>query len=663
MGLSDDFKKTPRPTRGKAGAIRLRVHGARLGSAAYISELQSGRPETVVKVAGYLSGSKAVRQAIQYVGRLRDADEKDVRLEHSDGHTVEGKDEGNNLANAWGKGNGKDGAKKRRDAVHIIFSAGADLNHENIEKTRAAALAVARKHFSESGYDFILGMHQDGGYPHAHLIIKCEHRDAEIFRDLKKRGALPGDMKAPGKLRLGPADLLAIRRDFAQELTRQGLEHKATLRRDRPFELDRIRDGVASVKKSATYFERQLESVSPSYNAFLARKEIAARVVRIREHVKKNMRDKEEKKAVLSELRAVEASIKTVNMQRELPAALRRIEADLEKVVPGNRSIETSLERKRKDIDKGIDAARNAIASAKDLPLEEKRNALDRLREYELRIRQNVRGTKKDLDNQLPRFEERLQQLASTFAEKSEIQTKSERKDLKQRIDDCRNDPRCGEHHRQQLESFEQRLAALTVGPIHAKIRIAHSELETKAEKSGREIYAKVKDIAETVRDDLEKKPIEAIERRALGREMRDLMRDATRGYIKDVEEEIKQRFGEIHKQMEKAEQHTGGALPLFRQAMKLEQHMVESREFVTNLAKGLPLKEREALVQRMEALEKGARTRIEAGITHIEDRAATAGRDRSGYQARWEAQKCREIAGVPLAHTKTREIGRERER
>ncbi|MBU4515571.1 MAG: hypothetical protein KUA35_05660 [Pseudodesulfovibrio sp.] len=142
--------------------------------------------------------------------------------------------------------------------MHLVLSAKAEITSSNLKHTLIAARATAEKHFGEQGFKYALGVHQDGKYPHVHVVVKTTNTDKEAK-----------------KLRLGPAQLLEVRQTLAQELTNRGLAHAATrepakrkarhsnMKGPKPDTLNRVKIVLERMEKEQRQFERALSRSNP----------------------------------------------------------------------------------------------------------------------------------------------------------------------------------------------------------------------------------------------------------------------------------------------------------------------------------------------------------------------------------------------------------------
>ncbi|MGL1861437.1 MAG: relaxase/mobilization nuclease domain-containing protein [Pseudodesulfovibrio sp.] len=193
----------------------------------------------------------------------------------------------------------KTGKQAPRHAVHVVLSAKSELNEKNIERVRTAARATARKHFGNKGFEYALGVHQDGSYPHAHLLVKCKNRDTGKKLDIRKN------------------ELHQIRKTYAKELSALGLEHVATRPRDRPKTIKKGKEVpsnwakkenqnllrstkalVGNLEKEQKAFSRQLSREQPKVDAFKFReaqaKSMETQRVKLKSDEKLNEKDRRE---------------------------------------------------------------------------------------------------------------------------------------------------------------------------------------------------------------------------------------------------------------------------------------------------------------------------------------------------------------------------------
>lgn len=281
-------KKGGKSQNSAAAALRLR-----LSSPGYVKAAHRGGAEAVVKVASFARGFEA-QLIMDYIGRAEDKEKdsenptEEVELINHKGEVIKGKEEIKKVYEEWAKDfeRAKPGTKRPpRDATHIIFSAGADNTPKNRERVLLAAQEVAQEHFANKGYDYLVGLHQDADKPHVHFIVRNHHRE---------------DGK---KFKLNPADLFVIRDHFARSLRSVGLDHVATLQRDRPKDTAAIREeidtGIKRLKRKENWLRIQIEKKAPDVNAFKHREAILDTVTRLNEQIKKVTKSKSPERAEL----------------------------------------------------------------------------------------------------------------------------------------------------------------------------------------------------------------------------------------------------------------------------------------------------------------------------------------------------------------------------
>lgn len=301
-------KKGGKSQNSAAAALRLR-----LSSPGYVKATHRGGAEAVIKVASFARGFQT-RLIMDYIGRAEDKEQDpenpvlEVELENHKGEIFKGKEEIQKVYEEWAKDfeRAKPGTKRPpRDATHIIFSAGADNTPKNRNLTLLAAQEVAQAHFDAKGYDYLVGLHQDADKPHVHFIVRNHHREE----------------KGP-KLRINPADLFVMRDHFARALREVGLDHVATLQRDRPKDTAAIREeidtGIKRLKRKENWLRLQIEKKAPDVNALKHREAILDTVTRLNEQIKKVTKSKSPERAEL------------MGETRKIKRALLRSEPDLQ---------------------------------------------------------------------------------------------------------------------------------------------------------------------------------------------------------------------------------------------------------------------------------------------------------------------------------------------
>lgn len=297
----------PKALRGRKGArTSLRV---RLTQPDYIAAAHSKKTEAIVKVASYAQGFR-VRELMQYIARTNRPGQE-IEVEDQDGRTFKGKEEIEKIYEEWRKsfdhrkrgpipeGLAKGGKKtyERRHAAHLILSAGAAPTDANNDKVLAAAREVIQKHIGKD-HNFLMALHIDSGKAHVHVAVQNANRE-----------------KGGPKLRLNPPELHELRTDFAEKLTELKLEHVATLRRDRPHIIDRVKQGLEGIYKREKQFQLAMARELPSRDALAYRRAVSRSLVRLREQVKKE-------------------TLPLTDRRRELLGAIRRMERELTKTRP-----------------------------------------------------------------------------------------------------------------------------------------------------------------------------------------------------------------------------------------------------------------------------------------------------------------------------------------
>ncbi len=294
--------------------IRLRM---RLAKPSYVWAAQSGKTEAIVKVANHARGFR-VKVLMEYVGRTdpgRDPSEQ-IELEDQNGLIHKGPEAINEIYQEWSESfeRAKPGTRRPpRHGTHLIFSAKTEKTAQNMRKILHAAKETAREHFEKKGFDYVIGLHQDADFPHVHFVVRNKNREPE-----------------GRKFKLDPADLFVIRENFAKKLTDMKLEHVATLRRDRPSELDRLRKqiatGIEQIERQERQFQRAMARKAPNKNALLYYQDLSRNIVKLRQKVKDETRKgSKERLEMLASIRRLERSLvkKDRDINKELEVTIR----------------------------------------------------------------------------------------------------------------------------------------------------------------------------------------------------------------------------------------------------------------------------------------------------------------------------------------------------
>lgn len=216
----------------------------RLSSASYRAACQSNAPQAVIKVASYVRGTSVLR-TMNYIAR-----DGDQELESESGEIIRGKDAIKDRFTNWRQDfePGAPGTKRPpRHATHMILSAKCENTAQNVRRLEAAARQFLHDRYGKQGYEYVWTIHRDTENPHVHVLVKNHNRE------LGK------------KLRIDKADLMAMREEFAKQLTLRGIEQVATRRMDRQSVVERVAKGLESARKDRDWFRATLEKVEQKH--------------------------------------------------------------------------------------------------------------------------------------------------------------------------------------------------------------------------------------------------------------------------------------------------------------------------------------------------------------------------------------------------------------
>ena len=263
MGLFDESDKL-RSRKGRDEQLpRLR-----LSSLAYAKDTRSAAPQAILKIPSFARGSR-VKNLIEYIARAKEKD--DLEFETESGEIKRGRADIKELYENWRQDfeRKKPGAKREpRHATHIILSAKAPNDAETAYKVNTAARDFLNKEFGAQGYEYVFVTHRDRDNPHVHVVLKNYNRELDT------------------KLRLDKHDLLELRRSFAAELQRQGLEHVATRALDRPLPAKEMQARIEGLKERENWHTRQLRRPPGGADLLAERQKLARAVIFAKDAVK-----------------------------------------------------------------------------------------------------------------------------------------------------------------------------------------------------------------------------------------------------------------------------------------------------------------------------------------------------------------------------------------
>lgn len=317
-----EAEDTPRALTGgrdrNDGVLRLR-----LASSGYRAQLTSGKPQAVAKVVSHARGWRVAR-VVNYIARTG---KEDLPLEADDGTTHQGATAIETKMAEWSKDfeRAKPNTKRPpRHATHLILSAVAPNTRDGAARVLAAAHETLRPQLAAKGYEYLAVLHTDTGRPHVHVVIKNTARRVRHSEQGK-----------PPKLRLNPPELFELRTRFAAALESRGIEQAATLRRDRPAEVQKVADGIERLRKDHSYFMNQVRAASPTGDDFARRRRQAETIKRMRSAVRENTRaGSAERKRLTGAVRDLNRELKQKrpNMGAVIDAAVKKLGKDVNRI-------------------------------------------------------------------------------------------------------------------------------------------------------------------------------------------------------------------------------------------------------------------------------------------------------------------------------------------
>jgi hypothetical protein len=272
---------------------------------------------------------------MEYVARLNDKTQNDLTLEDQDGQPIEGKEAIAELVKEWKtdferqityKKRYKDTDKESDDkerrlprhATHMLLSAGdCEPTAKNYERLERAVRDMLQRELADKGYDYIFVVHKDTQHPHAHVIIK--NRQREIGQDMRR------------KLRLNPNDLLHLRRQFAHELQRNGIEQIATRSVDAPGRcLEALKNRIEGARKNLTWYQAKMQE--PEWNKETTTdlqkyaNNLQKEITRIKELTKESKLSRADRKALEKDYKALMNEIGALRVGKEADLARQSVD-------------------------------------------------------------------------------------------------------------------------------------------------------------------------------------------------------------------------------------------------------------------------------------------------------------------------------------------------
>lgn len=141
------------------------------------------------------------------------------------------------------------------DFKHMLFSAGG--NGHDPERLHRAFQQFAINTFQTKGFDYVYAFHNDTDNPHFHLVLNPRSR---LY---PKQTPLKDEERGLRYFNPNKEDLILIRQEFAHQLTMQGIERKATLKRDRVKDLSKVTHISELVSSKTNYYQEALDNNRP----------------------------------------------------------------------------------------------------------------------------------------------------------------------------------------------------------------------------------------------------------------------------------------------------------------------------------------------------------------------------------------------------------------
>lgn len=171
----------------------------------------SKNTEVLVKITGSSSSFEKMKSHLKYISR-----NGELELISSDGEIYKGKDELKEACESYDRfvkiprqsEINKLGLKEKRETINLVFSM-KDHSLAPTNKIKIAAIRAIKNYYPEN--HFLLAAHNDTDNPHCHICLKMTDNFGKRINPNKN-------------------DLADLRKSFALELNKLGVEAKATMR-------------------------------------------------------------------------------------------------------------------------------------------------------------------------------------------------------------------------------------------------------------------------------------------------------------------------------------------------------------------------------------------------------------------------------------------------
>lgn len=228
---------------------------ARFTRPAYLDDVRSGKPQTVIKIISSGEG-KEVKNLLLYIARARGKDIENrieaVTLIDQDGIEVSGRDEVIAKFKDWEEyfvSRDLKPGMKNRHARHMLLSIKAEATPKTIERLNATAGEFLHEHLGKRGFEYVFAIHgadKDAGHPHVHVIVKNRNTITDAPFDINR------------------TDIFYMRSKLAETLDRNGLTAIATARQDHLME--EIIQGIEPLRTRGEYLKETRAGIEKGEN-------------------------------------------------------------------------------------------------------------------------------------------------------------------------------------------------------------------------------------------------------------------------------------------------------------------------------------------------------------------------------------------------------------
>ena len=179
------------------------------------------------------------------------------------------------------------------DTTHILLSVGGK---PDVEKATQATRNFLQENFKGAGFRFVFVKHNDTNNLHFHVVV---HNRSLLEKNKR--------------LYFDKADLFMLRKEYSRHLSNLGISREATLRKDRPNVLEKIKQGTETLRERNSWFQEKIVNGEKGHTNFYILKSSMLKQIQSNintlEYEKKNRLLKGDHNKLIKDLRAIKKEV------------------------------------------------------------------------------------------------------------------------------------------------------------------------------------------------------------------------------------------------------------------------------------------------------------------------------------------------------------------